>query len=76
MNKLILTLIVGIPLFSMGQKKFAQLGEELPTPNQYRNAAGAPGHGYYQQKADHKIKVTTHFEFFEHFLLKLKVLIF
>ena len=43
MNKLILTLIFGLPLLSMGQKKFAQLGEELPTPNQYRNAAGAPG---------------------------------
>lgn len=57
MNKLILTLIFGLPLLSMGQKKFAQLGEELPTPNQYRNAAGAPGHGYYQQKADYKIKV-------------------
>ncbi|MBI2259647.1 MAG: M1 family metallopeptidase [Flavobacteriia bacterium] len=40
------------------QTKFAQLDIELPTPNQYRNASGAPGHGYYQQKADYKIKVT------------------
>lgn len=37
--------------------KFAQLGEEIPTPNEYRNAAGAPGHNYYQQKADYKIDV-------------------
>jgi hypothetical protein len=37
--------------------KFKQLGQELPTPNVYRNAAGAPGHMYWQQKADYKIKV-------------------
>lgn len=40
------------------QQKFAQLGTELPTPNEYRNAAGAPGHAYYQQKADYKISLT------------------
>lgn len=39
------------------QNKFAQLGQELPTPNEYRNAAGAPGHNYYQQKADYSIEV-------------------
>jgi hypothetical protein len=27
----------------------------LPTPNVYRTASGAPGHQYYQQKADYKI---------------------
>ncbi|MCB0568656.1 MAG: M1 family metallopeptidase [Phaeodactylibacter sp.] len=37
--------------------KFAQLYEELPTPNVYRTAAGAPGHEYWQQKADYKITV-------------------
>ena len=37
------------------QKKFAQLDQELPTPNIYRTAAGAPGHKYYQQKADYKM---------------------
>lgn len=48
-----------IPAISFGQQnKFAQLGEELPTPNEYRNAAGAPGHNYYQQKADYKIDVS------------------
>ena len=38
--------------------KFKQLKEELPTPNVYRTASGAPGHEYYQQKADYKIDVT------------------
>lgn len=47
-----------IPAALQAQQKFAQLGEELPTPNEYRNAAGAPGHNYYQQKADYKIKVS------------------
>ena len=37
--------------------KFAQLYEELPTPNSYRNAAGAPGHEYWQQKADYIIEL-------------------
>ncbi|HAI76614.1 MAG TPA: aminopeptidase [Microscillaceae bacterium] len=37
--------------------KFEQLGTELPTPNNYRTASGAPGHEYWQQKADYKIKV-------------------
>jgi hypothetical protein len=57
MNKLTVLLLSFIPVFSFGQNKFAQLGTELPTPNEYRNAAGAPGHGYYQQKADYKIAV-------------------
>lgn len=56
--KRITLLITLLPLLAIGQNnKFAQLGEELPTPNEYRNAAGAPGHNYYQQKADYKIKV-------------------
>ena len=38
-------------------EKFKQLYEELPTPNQYHNAAGAPGHEYWQQKADYNINV-------------------
>lgn len=42
----------------MAQTKFAQMDIELPTPNEYRTAAGAPGHGYYQQKADYKINIT------------------
>ncbi len=39
------------------QGKFEQLGETLPTPNEYRASDGAPGPKYWQQKADYKIKV-------------------
>ena len=35
---------------------FAQLQQMLPTPNSYRNAAGAPGHAYWQQRADYRIR--------------------
>lgn len=52
--------VLSISSLSLGQTgpdKFKQLGEELATPNVYRNAAGAPGHQYYQQKADYKMKV-------------------
>lgn len=38
--------------------KFRQLGQELPTPNTYRAASGAPGHQYWQQRADYQIAVT------------------
>lgn len=41
----------------MGQDKFAQLYNDLPTPNSYRTASGAPGPDYWQQRADYKIKV-------------------
>ena len=37
--------------------KFRQLDEVLPTANVYRNAAGEPGHEYWQQKVDYQIKV-------------------
>src|SRR5215203_699349 len=36
--------------------KFRQLEEELPTPNEYRAASGAPGHRYWQQRADYTIE--------------------
>lgn len=39
------------------EDKFRQLDETLPTPNVYRNAAGEPGHQYWQQKVDYKIDV-------------------
>ena len=38
------------------EDKFRQLDEVLPTPNVYRNAAGEPGHQYWQQKVDYEIK--------------------
>ena len=36
--------------------KFRQLEEILPTPNEYRTASGAPGHKYWQQRADYAIE--------------------
>lgn len=38
-------------------ERFEQLGTELRSPNVYRTASGAPGHMYWQQKADHEIEV-------------------
>jgi len=35
--------------------KFRQLGTELPTPNIYRNASGAPGPAYWQQRVNYVI---------------------
>ena len=58
MKTTIFSILIFVPFTFLAQNKFAQLGEELPTPNEYRNAAGAPGHNYYQQKADYKIEVT------------------
>ncbi|MGI9251222.1 MAG: M1 family metallopeptidase [Pseudohongiellaceae bacterium] len=40
------------------QDKFRQLDEVLPTANTYRNAAGQPGHEYWQQQVDYEIEIT------------------
>lgn len=63
-NKYLLFSLLIISNFALPQNeamkaadKFAQLKEELPTPNTYRTASGAPGHEYWQQKADYKIEV-------------------
>ncbi len=40
------------------EDKFRQLEEILPTPNDYRNAAGEPGKDYWQQQVDYKIHVS------------------
>ena len=37
--------------------KFRQMYQELPTPNTYRTASGAPGHEYYQQQANYDIEL-------------------
>ncbi len=42
---------------SYTEDKFKQLKEELPGPNPYRTASGAPGSEYYQQQADYVIEV-------------------
>jgi hypothetical protein len=38
--------------------KFRQLDELLPTPTTIRTASGAPGHAYWQQRADYAIRAT------------------
>ncbi|MDA9267189.1 M1 family metallopeptidase [Salibacteraceae bacterium] len=43
--------------FLQAQTDFSQLGTTLPTPNSYRTASGAPGHEYYQQKADYEMDI-------------------
>ncbi len=43
---------------NINRSPFRQLGQELPTPNSYRAADGSPGHAYWQQQADYKIKAT------------------
>ncbi|MEM8514355.1 hypothetical protein RCH14_003700 [Massilia sp. MP_M2] len=56
-----LTLGVAITAGAAGpafDDKFRQLDELLPTPGVTRNAAGAPGHAYWQQRADYKLRVT------------------
>jgi hypothetical protein len=66
MKKQVITLFLALALvaaFAQEQKqdqkkwqgKFEQLQSELPTPSDYRNAAGAPGPRYWQQKADYVI---------------------
>ena len=47
-----------VPADRLAHSKFRQLEQELPTPNSYRNAAGAPGHAYYQNRADYDIQLT------------------
>jgi len=42
---------------SISDDKFRQLEENLPTPNTYRTASGAPGHEYWQQEVDYKIEI-------------------
>ena len=46
------------PTPNINDNKFRQLGPaDLPTPNVYRNAAGAPGHMYWQNEADYDMKI-------------------
>ena len=42
---------------NINTNKFRQLGQELPTPNVYRTASGAPGHEYYQQQVDYDMDI-------------------
>jgi len=62
MRKLALSLLAmaafAVQAQNVNTSKFRQLGQELPTPNVYRTASGAPGHEYYQQRADYDMSVT------------------
>ncbi len=55
MKKLFIAFLTLSSTALLAQTKFAQLDQMLPTPNNYRAASGAPGHAYYQQKADYKM---------------------
>ncbi len=52
-----LVLSISLVAQSYDQNKFAQLYDLFATPNSYRNASGAPGHEYYQQKADYVMHI-------------------
>ncbi|WP_321344511.1 M1 family metallopeptidase [uncultured Draconibacterium sp.] len=59
---LFITFFVSACAVSLAQEninlnKFRQLKQELATPNVYRTASGAPGHEYWQQKADYKMNI-------------------
>ncbi|HRW98146.1 MAG TPA: M1 family metallopeptidase [Cyclobacteriaceae bacterium] len=41
--------------YAQWQGKFEQLGQTLPTPNEYRTGSGSPGPEYWQQQADYVI---------------------
>ncbi len=59
-NWLILLALLSVSTLSAQdnwKKKFEQLGTLLPTPNDYRNASGAPGKDYWQQRADYYISI-------------------
>lgn len=43
---------------SKTNKSMFRVIDELPDPNDYRNAAGMPGPAYWQQKADYRIEVS------------------
>ena len=43
---------------TIADDKFRQLEEMLPTPDEARRASGAPGAGYWQQRADYEIRAT------------------
>ncbi len=47
-----------VPFERINTSKFRQLSHELPTPNTYRTASGAPGHEYYQNQANYDMKIS------------------
>jgi len=65
MKRFLICLLVGGAITAQAQQtqqpqwqgKFEQLGQTLPTPNEYRTGSGAPGVKYWQQKADYAIDI-------------------
>ncbi|UXX80941.1 M1 family metallopeptidase [Reichenbachiella carrageenanivorans] len=59
MKRNLIWVLIMSPMFAFAQgewnQKFEQLGTTLPTANSYRNASGAPGVDYWQQRADYTI---------------------
>lgn len=54
---MIITLTVIGSMWAREEDPFRQLTCELPSPNSYRTASGAPGEAYWQQQADYDIAV-------------------
>lgn len=54
----VLCLTASVFAADLTEDKFRQLEEILPTPNTYRAGSGAPGHQYWQQRADYVIRAT------------------
>lgn len=52
-----LVLVSSTTFAQRAEDKFSQLNYDLRTPNVYRTASGAPGHLYWQQRADYEIEV-------------------
>jgi hypothetical protein len=62
LTALVLSILFAMPVSAQWSQqnhaeRFEQLGTMLRSPNVYRTASGAPGHMYWQQKADHEIEV-------------------
>ena len=62
MRQILIIILTALVLPTFGQEtttwqgKFEQLGQLLTPPSPYRNASGAPGADYWQQRADYTIK--------------------
>ncbi|MFN6943516.1 MAG: M1 family metallopeptidase, partial [Cytophagaceae bacterium] len=54
---LVYTIVLFVPGKINAQQDFLPLDDKLPTPNEYRTGAGAPGPKYWQQWVDYDIKV-------------------
>nr|WP_315467487.1 M1 family metallopeptidase [uncultured Undibacterium sp.] len=60
LSSLLMLLCISVPAIaqSPSDDKFRQLEDLLPTPTSIRAASGAPGHAYWQQRADYVIRAS------------------